>query len=98
MTTNQFALALASIEKAMTIGTLEAAWLSAIVASPGLTYNELADAYQIRRQDKPNGPGSRLREKRLIESRYDVHGKLRHYPTEQAAKLFDAAMKSGGAA
>lgn len=98
MTINQFALALAHIEKAIRIGMLEAAWLAAIVDHPGLTYSELTEQYGISRRDKLNGPGSRLREKGLIESRYDVYGKLRHYPSEATAKLFADALKAGGAA
>lgn len=98
MTTKQLALIVAHIEKGIRIGMLETAWLSAIVDRPGLTYSELADQYGISRRDKLNGPGSRLREKGLIESKYDVLGKLRHYPTEDSVKLFAEAMKIGGEA
>lgn len=98
MTTKQLALIMAHIEKAIRIGMLEAAWLAAIVDHPGLTYNELTEQYGISRRDKLNGPGSRLRDKGLIESRYDIYGKLRHYPSEATAKLFADALKAGGAA
>ena len=91
MTTNQFALALAHVEKTIRIGTLECVWLAAIVDSPGLTYNELAERYGISRRDKPNGPGSRLRYKELITSKYDVMGKFRHYPTDLAATVLKEA-------
>lgn len=91
MTTNQFALALAHVEKTIRIGTLECVWLAAITSSPGLTYNELAERYGISRRDKPNGPGSRLRYKDLITSRYDVMGKFRHYPTDLATSVFNQA-------
>lgn len=92
MTINQFALALVHVEKTIRIGTLECVWLAAITSSPGLTYNELAEQYGISRRDKPNGPGSRLREKELVESRYDIYGKFRHYPTEFAASVLSEAI------
>lgn len=93
MTTTQLACALAHIEQKAAIGMLECAWLAAIVASPGSTYNELAERYDIRRQDKPNGPGSRLRDKGLIVSEYDKYGKFRHYPTPFAKSTFSDAIK-----
>ena len=46
MTTKHLALALAHIEKTIRIGTLECVWLAAIVDSPGMTYNELAEGGQ----------------------------------------------------
>lgn len=93
MTTKQLALALAHIEQKASVGMLECAWLAAVVASPGSTYGELAERYNIRRQDKPNGPGSRLRDKGLIVSQYDVHGKFRHHPTPFAKIMFADAIK-----
>lgn len=92
MTTKQLGLALAHIEKTVRIGMLEASWLAAIHSQPGLTYNELIEEYGISRRDKPNGPGSRLREKELVESRYDIYGKFRHYPTEFAASVLNEAI------
>lgn len=98
MNTKQLALIMAHIEKEIRIGMLEAAWLAAIVDYPGLTYNELTERYGISRRDKLNGPGSRLRDKGLIESRYDIYGKLRHYPSPLSSKLFEEALLLGGAA
>lgn len=96
MTTKQLALALAHIEKSIRIGMLEASWLAAIYSQPGMTYSELVEQYYISRRDKPNGPGSRLREKGLIESRYDIYGKFRHYPSETTKQVFAEAIRIGG--
>lgn len=90
-TTDQFAFALAHIEKSVRIGILECAWLLAVTASPGLTYQELAEKYGVSRRDKPNGPGKRLRDKELMWSKYDVKGRFIHFPTENAVKIITEA-------